>query len=54
MMSNRFSMQTKNLISIIGSVHQIVIYKNTFLQNSCIKGVIYIDSEHRNQPVLIL
>jgi hypothetical protein len=32
------------LISIINTPHEIVIAKNTFMNNSVVKGVIYIES----------
>mmetsp|Transcript_30034 Transcript_30034/g.29288 ORF Transcript_30034/g.29288 Transcript_30034/m.29288 type:complete len:95 (-) Transcript_30034:530-814(-) len=43
----------RNLISIVRTPHQIVIAGNTFNNNDVVKGVVYIESEHRSKPVLI-
>ena len=37
----------KNLISLINSTNMILIYNNTFTQNTVIKGVIYISGGSR-------
>lgn len=45
--------QMKNLVSLVNASNLILIYNNTFLQNSVIKGVIYIAGGSRVQPVIV-
>lgn len=52
-MGQRLYSQMRNLISIIGTDYQIVIAENTFNDNSAVKGLIYIDSNHRTKPLFI-
>lgn len=41
------------MITIFGTPHAIVIAENTFQSNSAVKGLVYIDSPHRSQPLFI-
>jgi hypothetical protein len=41
------------MISIKNTKHPISIVNNTFTNNTIIKGVIYLDNEHRERPILI-
>ena len=43
----------KTLISIINTPYTIKITDNIFTKNTVVKGLIYIESQHRLNPILI-
>lgn len=43
----------RNLISIINTPHIIIIESNNFTSNSVVKGIIYIQSNVRTNPIII-
>ena len=43
----------RTLISIINTPYTITITDNTFTSNTVAKGLIYIESQHRSNPILI-
>ena len=51
--SSKSSVQMRTLISIINTPYTITITDNTFTTNTVSKGLIYIESQHRSNPILM-
>jgi hypothetical protein len=53
--TSKWKLQVRSVISIVNhaSNYKIEIVKNDFTKNSGTKGIIYLDTESRNVPVVI-